>query len=73
VTADNNCLPRLTLVSSVQITARLDININKFFDNDGITKFIDRVCAFLNINDTSRLKVVGVKEGSTILYAYLSP
>jgi hypothetical protein len=46
--------------------------MSSFFSADGVTKFIDRVCAFLNINDKSRLKVVGVSSGSTIVNAYLT-
>ena len=39
--------------------------INQFFDIGGKTKFIDRMCAVLQIADTSRLKIVGVFRGST--------
>ncbi len=38
----------------------------------GVTKFIDRVCGLLNINDKSRLKVFGVSSGFTIVNAYLT-
>ena len=31
---------------------------------DGQTKFIDRVCVMLGITDYSRVKVVGIYEGS---------
>lgn len=49
------------------------MDIFTFFNSDGVTKFIDRVCAFLNIVDTSRVKVVGVSSGSTNILAVITP
>jgi hypothetical protein len=46
--------------------------MSSFFNSDGVTKFIDRICAFLNINDKSRLKVVGVSPGSTVINAFVT-
>lgn len=40
------------------------MNIDDFFRDDGVTKFINRMLALLSINDTSRVKVVGVYTGS---------
>jgi hypothetical protein len=67
------CQVRIKLTSSVQITMRLDMEMSAFFSNDGVTQFIDRICAFLNINDTSRLKIVGVRSGSTIIDYQITP
>jgi hypothetical protein len=72
VTGDMNCQVRVTLNSNVQITARLMVPIATFFDNGGVTTFLDRMCAFLNIT-TDRMKVVGVYEGSTIVDFYVIP
>jgi hypothetical protein len=47
------------------------MDINNFFAIDGVTKFIDRMCAVLGIVDTSRLKVVGIYNGSVVLHAYI--
>lgn len=47
------------------------MDINDFFNIDGETKFVDRMCALLNVTDTSRLKIVGVFTGSVIIQAYL--
>lgn len=47
------------------------MNIDDFFRVDGQTKFVDRMCAVLGIEDTSRLKVVGIYNGSVILHAYI--
>lgn len=42
-----------------------------FFSIDGQTKFIDRMCALLGVTDTSRMKVVGVYNGSVYVVAYI--
>lgn len=47
------------------------MDINNFFAIDGETKFINRMCALLGIVDTSRLKVVGIYNGSVIIHAYI--
>jgi hypothetical protein len=47
------------------------MNINDFFSNNGQTLFIDRMCALLQINDTSRLKIVGVYNGSVTVISYI--
>lgn len=72
VTADANCKVRVTLTSSVQVTARLSVNIDDFYGSNGITTFLDQMTAFLNI-PTNRLKIVGVYSGSTIVDAVIVP
>lgn len=62
---------RVSLTNSIQLTARFSMNIDDFFRVDGQTKFVDRMCAVLGIEDTSRLKVVGIYNGSVILHAYI--
>ena len=47
------------------------MDINNFFAVDGQTKFIDRMCAVLGIVDTSRLKIVGIYNGSVTIVAYI--
>lgn len=47
------------------------MDINDFFSNNGQTLFIDRMCALLQVNDTSRLKIVGVYNGSVTVVSYL--
>lgn len=71
LTADKNCQVRVSLTNSIQLTARFSMDINDFFSNDGKTKFIDRMCAVLGIVDTSRLKIVGIYNGSVIIKAYI--
>lgn len=57
---------RIRLASFVQLTARLNIAIEDFYKSNAVTSFITNICAFLKI-DTSRLKIVGVRSGSTIV------
>lgn len=49
------------------------MNIDDFYKNDGATKFIDRLCALLQITDTSRVKVVGVWTGSVNIVTNIEP
>lgn len=71
MTGHKDCQVRVSLTNSIQLTARFSMDINDFFNIDGETKFIDRMCALLNVTDTSRLKIVGVFTGSVVIRAYL--
>lgn len=71
LTADPACQIRVTVTNSIQLNARLDMDINLFFNMNGTTIFIDRMLAILGINDTYRLKVVGVYNGSTNIIGFL--
>ena len=73
VTGDPNCKVRVTLTNSIQLTAKLDMSIDQFYKNDGMTLFIDRICAVLGITDTSRVKVVGVFTGSVNIVSLIEP
>lgn len=66
VNGQSNCQVRVRLSSFIQLSARIDIPFADFYSNNGVTSFITNICAFLGI-DTGRMKVVGVREGSTIL------
>jgi hypothetical protein len=50
------------------LSARINVPIADFYTNNGVTTFITNICAFLGI-DTGRLKIVGVKSGSTLITA----
>ncbi len=71
VTGDPNCKVRVSLTNSIQLTARFSMDINQFFADDGVTKFINRMCALLQITDYSRVKVVGVYAGSVTIVSYI--
>lgn len=62
----SNCQVRLSVTNNVQISARIQTTLPEFFANGGVTKFVDRMCAYLNIT-TDRLKVVGVYTGSAVV------
>lgn len=47
------------------------MDINNFYAMNGQTLFIDRMCAVLGILDTSRLKIVGIYNGSVTIHAYI--
>ena len=61
------------MTNTIQLTTKFDMDISKFYSEDGVTKFIDRMCALLGITDTSRVKVVGVYEGSVELVVHIEP
>lgn len=67
----NNCSVRVRLSNFVQLSARININVRDFYNNNGPTTFITNICAFLGI-DTGRLKIVGVYEGSAVVVAQLT-
>ena len=66
VNGKDSCQVRVRLSSYVQLSTRIDIPIADFYSNDGETTFITNICAFLGI-DTGRLKIVGVRTGSTVV------
>ena len=72
VTTEANCTVRVSLTSSVQVSARLSLDINKFYENNGVANFIDVMCTFLNIT-TNRIKIVGVYSGSTVVDFVIVP
>jgi hypothetical protein len=49
------------------------MNIDDFFRDDGQTRFINRMAALLKINDTSRIKIVGIYTGSVQIIAIINP
>lgn len=71
VTGAKDCLVRVSLTNSIQLTARFEMDINDFYSIGGETLFIDRMCAILDIEDTSRLKIVGIYQGSVEVKAYI--
>ena len=62
------------LTDTIQLTTHFAINASDFFlSNSSVTNFINNLCALLNIVDTSRVKVVGVHSGSTIVTSVITP
>ena len=73
MTGDPKCKVRVSVTNSIQLTAKFAMSITDFFKDDGVTKFIDRMCALLKITDKSRVKIVGVFEGSVEVVAQILP
>ena len=71
ITGDYHCRVRVSLTNSIQLTARFSMPFNQFFVRDGKTKFVDRIVALLNINDMSRVKIVGIYPGSVKVVAFI--
>ena len=67
VTEDRDCLVEVSLTETIQLTTRFSIDVADFFANNKLSSFISNLCALLGITDTSRVKVVGVFDGSTIV------
>lgn len=66
-----DCKIRMSFVNSVKASVRLDQAVGDFFTTNGTGKFIDKMCLILGITDTSRLKIVGVYKGSTVIDFYV--
>ena len=66
MTASPSCKVEIEELNTIQLTTRLDISVADFYNDIGETTFIDRLAALLGIHP-SRIKIVGVRQGSTIL------
>lgn len=64
VTGEVACQVRVYLTNSIQLTLRFAMDINTFYSDNLSTKLIDRMCALLQISDMSRVKIVGIYNGS---------
>ncbi len=66
MTGHPDCKVRVSLTTNIQLTAKFDMDIKQFYDDkDLLPSLISRMAALLQINDVSRIKVVGLYEGST--------
>ena len=72
VTNSKECLIRVRLTNAIQLTLRFAVDVNSFFSTNGPTRLVDRICAIFNINDQSRVKIVGVYTGSTAVSVIIS-
>jgi len=67
ITGAQDCQVIVALVSTIRLTARFEMPIEDFYTADGETKLVDRMAALLQISDASRIKIVGVASGSTVV------
>ena len=73
VTEAKDCLITVYLTETVQLTTHFAMNASAFYSNSSMqTKFIDRLSALLGITDQSRVKIVGVYDGSAIVVSTVS-
>ena len=72
VNASSNCVVKVHKTDSVKIAMRLDIPVKEFYSTLGATTFIDRIAGLLGI-PTHRLRIVEIREGSTIVYYTILP
>jgi len=56
----------LKTTDSIQLSVRMDMTPEQFFADNGVTNFIDRLAAALNI-PSYRIRVASVRRGSTIV------
>lgn len=62
-----NCSVKISVADSIQLTTHFALNASDFFTDTVMSNFIDNLCALLGITDNSRVKIVGVHSGSTIV------
>ena len=73
VVTEGDCLITLELVETVKLTTHFAMDPSQFFTNTVMSSFIDNLCALLGVTDTSRVKIVGVYTGSTIVQTMILP
>jgi hypothetical protein len=61
----------MSFVNSVKASVRMNQAVADFFTSNGTGKFIDKMSKILGITDISRIKIVGVYTGSTIVDFYV--
>jgi len=61
-----DCELLIKLVDVVSVNAKLDMNFDDFFKNDGPTRFIDNMAAYLGIAP-SKIKIAKIVPGSVIV------
>jgi len=66
VTEGYDCVFSVEVADTIQLSTQVAMSISAFFaSNSTITNFINNLCAFLNIKDTSTVKIVGVYSNTT--------
>lgn len=61
ITSHTSCIVQVRLINSVQVSTRLAMTAEAFFDDNSRTNFVDRIASFLQIS-TDRLKIVGIRK-----------
>ena len=67
ITEAEKCLVKISLADSIQLTTHFAMNASDFMTDSVMSNYIDNLAALLGITDQSRIKIVGVHTGSTIV------
>lgn len=60
------CVVYYKKLTTLKVTMHLTVNIADFYKNDGLTTFVDKMCAFLGI-PTNKLRIANVRSGSVYI------
>lgn len=60
------CVILYKKLTTLKVTMHLTVNIADFYKNDGLTTFVDKMCAFLGI-PTNKLRIANVRSGSVFI------
>jgi len=60
------CVVLYKKLTTLKVTMHLTVNIDDFYKNDGLTTFVDKMCAFLGI-PTNKLRIANVRSGSVYI------
>lgn len=60
------CVVFYKKLTTLKVTMHLTVNIADFYKNDGLTTFVDKMCAFLGI-PTNKLRIANVRSGSVFI------
>merc|ERR1711976_106602 len=72
VNARRNCIVYVKKLKTVNIAMRLDVDVADFYNDIGTTTFLYKMRGLLGI-DISRIKIVGIRKGSTIVDFMIKP
>lgn len=67
-----DCVLKLETTDSIQLSFRLQSTISEFYSTGGTEKFVRNLAGALGIN-TSRIRILGVYEGSVVVDSAIEP
>ena len=67
VTSAQDCIITLSVADSIELSATFDITPSAFMTDSVMNSYIDNIANLLSITDLSRIKIVGVHTGSTVV------
>lgn len=68
----SSCEVHVKILNAIKVEMALTIDPISFYKDVGETTFIDRIASTLLIHP-SRIKIVGIRKGSTIIDFYIEP